>query len=184
MSTSGNSYNVGGGPPQTETDVGAFTTKLLDINPTYLQFGPGSYPVVWTQFVVTLPTMAPVNGRLAFRYFVENGGAGRQLGLHRHRHGAVRLQRGTGDADTNPGGDTNANADANTNADANVDTGADPNPGRFVCSGNHGVHEPDGHGGQFRPRCNGDSRLISSFPPTATGERSTWGRSRAGTPTT
>ena len=56
-------------PGTTATDVGDFTL-LLDINPTYTTAG---YPNVWTQFTATIPQSAP-NGRLAFRYFVENGG--------------------------------------------------------------------------------------------------------------
>jgi subtilisin-like proprotein convertase family protein len=70
MSLAGNSTNVGTGP----LDVGDFTTLLLDINPTLL---PTGYPMVWTQFnVVVSGVGSPTNGRLAFRYFVENGGPG------------------------------------------------------------------------------------------------------------
>jgi len=47
MSTAGNSTNVG----TTATDVGDFTTLLLDINPNLDQT---SYPMVWTQFTVTV----------------------------------------------------------------------------------------------------------------------------------
>ena len=68
MSTNGASTNVG----TTATDVGDFTNLLLDINPTYTTSG---YPNVWTQFTVTLSGIAsPTTGRLAMRYFVENGG--------------------------------------------------------------------------------------------------------------
>ena len=68
MSTNGTSQDVG----TTATDVGDFTTLLLDINPTYTTSG---YPNVWTNFLVTLSGLGgPVTGRLAFRYFVENGG--------------------------------------------------------------------------------------------------------------
>ena len=68
MSTNGASVNVG----TTATDVGDFTVLLLDINPTYTTTG---YPNVWTQFTVTVTGVAsPTTGRLAFRYFVENGG--------------------------------------------------------------------------------------------------------------
>jgi hypothetical protein len=68
MSTAGDSTNVG----TTATDVGDFTTLLLDINPTYTV---GGYPEVWTLQTVTItgvPSATLV--RLAFRYFVENGG--------------------------------------------------------------------------------------------------------------
>ena len=69
MSTNGTSQDVGYHP----MDVGDFATLLLDINPTYTLTG---YPVVWTQFSVTITGLGgPTAGRLAFRYFVENGGA-------------------------------------------------------------------------------------------------------------
>ena len=68
MSTNGASINVG----TTATDVGDFSILMLDINPTYTTTG---YPNVWTQFSVTVAGLpAPTVGRLAFRYFVENGG--------------------------------------------------------------------------------------------------------------
>jgi hypothetical protein len=68
MSTNGYSTDVGTLP----TDVGDFTTLLLDINPTLTTSG---YPIVWTQFTVTVSGVAgPTTGRLAFRYFVTNGG--------------------------------------------------------------------------------------------------------------
>ena len=68
MSTNGTSYWVGNGA----MSVGDFTTLLLDINPTYTTSG---YPNVWTNYVITLAGIpSPVKGRLAFRYFVENGG--------------------------------------------------------------------------------------------------------------
>lgn len=67
-SLNGTSSNVGA----TATDVGDFTTLLLDINPNYL---PSGYPDTWMQFTVTVSGVgAPTLGRLAFRYFVENGG--------------------------------------------------------------------------------------------------------------
>jgi subtilisin-like proprotein convertase family protein len=68
MSTAGASSNVG----TTATDVGDFTTLLLDINPTYTV---GGYPEVWTLQTVTITGVPTATlGRLAFRYFVENGG--------------------------------------------------------------------------------------------------------------
>ncbi len=66
-----NTTNVG----TLATDVGAFTTLLLDINPTYLTTGAGSYPNAWTLYTINLSGITgTVTGRLAFRYFVENGG--------------------------------------------------------------------------------------------------------------
>ena len=47
MSTNGASANVG----TTSTDVGDYTTLLLDINPTLVT---GVYPVTYTQFTVTI----------------------------------------------------------------------------------------------------------------------------------
>jgi subtilisin-like proprotein convertase family protein len=68
MSTNGASTDVGA----TETSVGDFTTLLLDINPTY---STTIYPVAWTKYTVTISGVGPgASGRLAFRYFVENGG--------------------------------------------------------------------------------------------------------------
>jgi hypothetical protein len=68
LSTNGASTNVG----ETATSVGDFQTLLLDINPTYTLTG---YPSAWTRFTVPvtgIPSL--ITGRLAFRYFVENGG--------------------------------------------------------------------------------------------------------------
>jgi hypothetical protein len=71
LSTNGASTNVGTDP----TGVGDFTTLLLDINPTYVSGPTGGYPVGWTQYTIRISGLsAPTNGRLAFRYFVENGG--------------------------------------------------------------------------------------------------------------
>lgn len=71
LGTNGASTNVGA----LATDVGDFGTLLLDINPTYLATGAGSYPDIYTQFDATISGLgAPTTGRVAFRYFVENGG--------------------------------------------------------------------------------------------------------------
>jgi hypothetical protein len=68
MSTNGSSTNVG----TTATDVGDFTNLLLDINPSY---ATGGYPEGWTQFSITVSNVpSGSTGRLAFRYFVEDGG--------------------------------------------------------------------------------------------------------------
>ncbi|MBC6942507.1 MAG: hypothetical protein DWB45_07280 [Xanthomonadales bacterium] len=68
LSTNGGSTDVG----SSATDVGDFGTLLLDIAPTYVAT---DYPSVWTQFTIpsaSLPTSG--SGRIALRYFVENGG--------------------------------------------------------------------------------------------------------------
>ena len=68
LSLSGASTNVGTLP----TDVGDFTTLLVDINPTLTTSG---FPNVWTQFTATLSGLSgPTDGRMAFRYFVTDGG--------------------------------------------------------------------------------------------------------------
>jgi len=68
MSLNGASTNVG----TAALDVGDFSTLLLDINPTYTTAG---YPNTWTRYEIILSGIAaPTSGRLAFRYFVENGG--------------------------------------------------------------------------------------------------------------
>ncbi|MFN0277815.1 MAG: choice-of-anchor J domain-containing protein [Pyrinomonadaceae bacterium] len=61
MSTAGSSTNVG----ISATDVGDFTTLLLDVNPTYLTSGTGSFPSAWTQFTVVVSGVpTPITGRL------------------------------------------------------------------------------------------------------------------------
>ncbi len=68
LSTNGSSVNAG----TTNTSVGDFTNLLLEINPTLVA---SSYPNVWTQYTITLSGLAgPTSGRIAFRYFVTNGG--------------------------------------------------------------------------------------------------------------
>lgn len=68
LSTNGASTNVG----TTATGLGDFTTLLLSINPT---LATNVYPQTWTQFTVTISGLsAPTSGRIAFRYFVTNGG--------------------------------------------------------------------------------------------------------------
>ena len=63
-----NDTNVGA----TATSVGNFTTLLTTVNPTLTTSG---YPNTWTQFSTTFSGLGgPTTGRLAFRYFVTNGG--------------------------------------------------------------------------------------------------------------
>ncbi len=66
-STAGASTNVGA----TSTSVGDFSNLLLDINPT---LNPAGYPGDWTEFTVNISGLGNASGRLAFRYFVDNGG--------------------------------------------------------------------------------------------------------------
>lgn len=65
-SVNGASTNVGA----SEFDVGDFTTVLAEVNPT---LAGGGYPEVWTEYVVG-PVPLSGTGRIAFRYFVTNGG--------------------------------------------------------------------------------------------------------------
>lgn len=68
LSTSGSSTDVGG----TSSSVGAFTQVLTTINST---LAVGGYPETWTLVTVTLSGLTtPVDGRVALRYFVTNGG--------------------------------------------------------------------------------------------------------------
>lgn len=68
MSTNGASTNVG----TLATDVGDFTTLLLSVNPNLVV---SEYPQVWTEYTATISGVpTPTDGRLAFRYFVTNGG--------------------------------------------------------------------------------------------------------------
>jgi hypothetical protein len=67
--------NVGSG-----SDPGDFNISLLDINPFLLGTGPSAYPDSWTRFVVTVSGLdGPTKGRIAFRYFLEEGGPGRKI---------------------------------------------------------------------------------------------------------
>lgn len=68
LSGNGASTNVG----STATSVGDFTTLLLSVNP---ELTTGVYPTTWTKYSITISGLsAPTSGRLAFRYFVTNGG--------------------------------------------------------------------------------------------------------------
>lgn len=68
MSSAGDSVNVGTGA----NAFGDFGTTLLTINSALTV---GGYPEAWTQYTVTLSGLAaPVDGRVALRYFVTSGG--------------------------------------------------------------------------------------------------------------
>lgn len=64
------------------TDVGAFKDGLVDINPNLDVSSPVTYPDAWTRFEGTIYGLnKPTQGRFAFRYFVEDGGASGLNGL-------------------------------------------------------------------------------------------------------
>ncbi len=68
MSLSGSSSDVG----STAVSVGDFTEVLMEINPG---LAVGGYPGSWTQYTIVVSGVpVPLNGRFAFRYFVEDGG--------------------------------------------------------------------------------------------------------------
>lgn len=68
LSLNGASVNAG----TTNTSVGDFTTILLTVNSGLTTSG---YPNTWTQYTATISGLAsPTAGRVAFRYFVTNGG--------------------------------------------------------------------------------------------------------------
>ena len=79
ISTSGASTNVG----NTSASVGDFTTLIFTVNPSLL-VPPGAcpppatdgYPSAWCQITLTSTQGIPTSGtgRIAFRYFVTNGG--------------------------------------------------------------------------------------------------------------
>ena len=95
MSTNGSSVNVGA----SNTSVGDFTTLLQSVNPTLSTTG---YPEVWTKYTVTLSGLAaPVTGRFAFRYYVDDGGPS---GSNSNFIGVDEVQYGTPCSGTpNPG---------------------------------------------------------------------------------
>ncbi|MEI7595248.1 MAG: choice-of-anchor J domain-containing protein [Bacteroidota bacterium] len=68
LSTNGTSSDVG----STNESIGDFTTLIDEINPSLSTSG---YPNVWTLYTYTISGMTePKVGRLAFRYYVPNGG--------------------------------------------------------------------------------------------------------------
>jgi hypothetical protein len=67
ISTNGASTDVGG----TALSIGDFTRLVIEINPNLQQ---GGYPQDWTEFIITPEVLGEIQGRIAFRYFVTNGG--------------------------------------------------------------------------------------------------------------
>jgi hypothetical protein len=73
LDTTPDSCGAAGSTGATSTDVGTFTTLLVDVNPTLVT---GIYPTLYTQFTATLSGLpaGPNAGRVAYRYFVTSGG--------------------------------------------------------------------------------------------------------------
>lgn len=79
-----NIFNTSADIGAASTDVGNFTTPVIDINPLYKVSPPGDYPSTWTKYEATITGLnQPDSGRFALRYFVElNGGAnGDEIGV-------------------------------------------------------------------------------------------------------
>jgi hypothetical protein len=74
LSNVNDSRNIGSGA----NSVGDFSTLLLDINPTLIYTGTGSYPKDWTKYTITISGLpAGIQTRhFAFRYYVPDGGTG------------------------------------------------------------------------------------------------------------
>lgn len=72
-----NTFNTSAEIGSASTDVGGFTTPLIDINPLYKTTSPGDYPTTWTKYQAVISGLnQPDSGRFAIRYFVElHGGA-------------------------------------------------------------------------------------------------------------
>lgn len=68
LSTAGAGVDVG----TTVSSVGSFATLLLSVNSGLTV---GGYPETWTQYTATVSGLSgPVDGRVAFRYYVTSGG--------------------------------------------------------------------------------------------------------------
>ena len=79
-----NTFNTSDSIGELSTDIGNFTTPLLDINALYKVSPPGDYPTTWTKYEATISGLnQPDSGRFALRYFVElNGGVnGDEIGV-------------------------------------------------------------------------------------------------------
>jgi hypothetical protein len=112
FSNAGNGLDCG----TTPTSVGTFTNLLLTVNPTLSTTG---YPQAWTQYSITISGLAgPTNGRVAFRYYVTNGGPGgansNYIGIDTYTYtsvvsppindncsGAINIQQGSSCSPTN-----------------------------------------------------------------------------------
>lgn len=58
--------------PSNATDVGSYTSLLSSVNPT---LAVGGYPETWTQQSISITGLSgQTNARIAFRYFVNDGG--------------------------------------------------------------------------------------------------------------
>jgi hypothetical protein len=74
LDTSPDSCGAAGSTGAGDAAVGSFTTLLLSVNPTLVT---GVYPTAYTQFTTPPLSGLPAGlnaGRIAFRYFVTNGG--------------------------------------------------------------------------------------------------------------
>ena len=73
FSTAGSGTNVGTSAGTATNSAGTFTNIIRDINPTLN--GNFGYPKRWSVYTATISGLtAPIVGRIAFRYYVPNGG--------------------------------------------------------------------------------------------------------------
>ena len=72
-----NIFNSSDSIGKSSSDIGHFTTPLVDVNPLYKITSPGDYPTEWTKYEGIIQGLnKPDSGRFALRYFVElNGGS-------------------------------------------------------------------------------------------------------------
>lgn len=70
LSTTGNSTEVG----SDKLSTGVFNTLIYSINPD-LDTATNTYPMGWKRYALPIPSSANgLSGRIAFRYFITNGG--------------------------------------------------------------------------------------------------------------
>lgn len=80
--------------PNSPTSVGSYTSLLLEINPT---LASGIYPDTWTKYTITVSGVGTnVDSRVAFRYYVPNGGPD---GINSNYIGLDRIVVNEGDSE-------------------------------------------------------------------------------------
>ena len=121
---------------------------------------PSGYPSVWTQYSVTLSGISGTpTGRLAFRYFVENGGP---AGANSDYIGIDTVAYDCNGNSSNA--DTDADADTDTDTDANTDTNSNT---QHQHRRRHATPTPGGGGSAldgFDPNANGEILVVVVQP--------------------
>jgi subtilisin-like proprotein convertase family protein len=110
LSTAGASVNVG----STSTSTGDFSTLLLTVNPNLVSgvgtgIGTSGYPDTWTKLTAVITNVpSTVAGRIAFRYFVTDGGPN---GLNSNNIGIDQVEYSTPSSITCPNNVSNLKVD-------------------------------------------------------------------------